>query len=134
MEKIDLNKSKRLIRILAGQEPKPNRYDAKLAFVRQKLFNADQDPGLEDKSCLFFFKSKFYHVQGKVNKIAEGEVKNLLTQHPHTEVYYLCSDRVCPMPETLSGRTKKAVKVKDDQGAVDFMSEKSGVQLTVKDL
>lgn len=134
MKKIDLEKSKRISRILAGKEPRPNRYEAKLSAVQRKISNIDQDPGLEDRSCLFFFKSKFYHVQGKLKKIAEADVKNLLDEHPNMEIYYLCSDRVCPMPEALSGKIKKAVKVKDDQGAVDFMSEKSGVKLTVNDL
>jgi hypothetical protein len=134
MEKIDLNESKRISRILSGMEPKPNRFEAKLAAIKLKISNADQDPGLERKSCLFFFKSKFYHVKGKVNKIVEADVKSLLEEHQDTQVYYLCSDKVCPMPAALMGKTKKAVKVKDDAGAAEFMSEKSGIKVTINDL
>ncbi len=131
MEKIDLKKARELTQILSGKKKPYNRYANKLAAIRHKM---NADPGLEDRSCLFFFKSKFYHVQGKLKKIAEANVKNLLEQHPNTEVYYLCSDRICPMPDALSGKTKKAIKVKDDQGAADFMSEKSGVTITKNDL
>jgi hypothetical protein len=134
MEKVNLDKSKKIIRILSGKEPKINRYEEKLAAVRRKLFNADQTPGRTDKSCLFYYTMKYYHVKGKMKRVSDADVENLLKENPGTKIYFLCAKIVCPMGKAISGKTMESVRVKGDADAVEYMSEKSGVKLTVNDL
>jgi hypothetical protein len=131
MEKINLNESKRLSRILAGKEKPVSRFETKLNRIK----GIATDPGLETASYLFFYKGKFYFFSdGEMKKKTEADIKGLLNDYPDTEVFYLCSDRICPMPPALTGKTKKAVKVKDDDGAAEFMTEKSRVKITKNNL
>ncbi|HAX61154.1 MAG TPA: hypothetical protein DCX95_01140 [Elusimicrobia bacterium] len=134
-KKIDLAKAKKLGRILAGDEPPMDfRFEEKLASVQRKMKNITQDPGLEDKECLFYYGGKYYHVKGKIKKIVEADVDSLLQDEPDTEIYFLCAKNVCPMPEVLSGKKKTAVKVTGDIGAAEYMTKKSGIKITKNDL
>jgi len=153
-EKVDLNRVKFLRDKLEGKEvfePKPMRVIAKLTEemeteisignirmgIKPKppIKNIAPDPGLETPEFLFFFKGKYYFIENKVmTKITGADVKMKRSENPYMEIYFLCSDTICPMPDELTGLTKKAVKVENDQGAIDLMNQKSGTNLTVKNL
>ena len=132
-ERIDLIKSKKLSRILAGKEPIEDRHAKMLAEVRKKM-SENVDPGLETPSYLFFFERKHYHVQGILKKIMEGAVSKLLDENKDTKIYFLCAANICPMPNALSGRKKVSKKVKDKIEAAQFMTKTSGIKITVNDL
>jgi hypothetical protein len=112
--------------------------DVNLAEVRRlnvKIKNGNPDEEIYEtkKSFLFFFKGKYYHVQGELKKLSEAEVKDLLDKTPDVKIYFICSENICPMPGILSGKEKEAVKVKDDAAAA-FISEKSGITVKKEDL
>ena len=135
--KIDLNESKRLSRVLAGKEAPKDRSREILARMQAKTgfkASADEIPGLETRSCLFFYNGKYYHVRGELKKLTAADIKNLLNDYPDTEIYFLCAKNICPMPAEISGKKMTSAKVKDDSGAALYMSNKSGVIIKKNEL
>jgi len=103
--------------------------------LKAKIQNINTDPGLEQKDFLFFYKGKYYFIQGsEMKKITEADVKPTLDDNPATEVYYICCETICPLPDPLTGKTKEAIRVKDDEAAAAFISKKSGITVTKNDL
>jgi len=113
-EKFDLNKAKEILNFLAGGSQ---------SFAPRT--------GLEIKSYLFFFKRKYHLIEsGKYRKLSESEVRLTLETYPETKIYFMCSDNtICPMPQTLEGKDKQAVQVKDDQAVIDYIKKVSGVEI-----
>jgi len=137
MEKIDLNESKRLSRVLAGKEAPEDRSKKILARMQGKTgfrATADEIPGLETKSCLFYFNGKYYHVKNQLMKITAADVENILRDYPETQIFFMCAENICPMPDVLSGKKKTAVKVKDTAGAAEYITEKTGITVTKNEL
>lgn len=155
MNRIDFEKAKKIAGMLSGTEkPFPRETAAQkllkiqttmdlkrmkksiMSDARTFIKNAVPGNGLETKSYLFYFKGKYYHVQGELKKLSESEVKKLLDETSKTKIFFICSGGgVCPMPGILSGKENmEAVEVKDDAAAAAFISEKSGIKVSVTDL
>jgi hypothetical protein len=102
---------------------------------RPAIRGIDPDPGLETKTYLFMYQSKYYFIEGKsMQKIAEADVQPTLDKNPEIEIYYICSDRLCEIPDALQGKVKTAKRVKDSEAAIQFINEKTNNQFSVKNL
>lgn len=154
-QKIDLDKAKRLNRIMEGKE-KPIRQEKidrlmeeargkillgeteKLLTEAQKLLtkNMQTDPGLELDSVLIAFRGKYHFFEGtKHQKLNESEVRQKIADRSKIELYYICTnDGMCPLPAVLKDKGAKGMQVKDDAGVISFIKDLTGVEITKKDL
>ena len=109
--------------------------DVNLNRAKKLIRNVEQDPGLETKISLFYFKNKFHLIEsGKYRKTSESEVRKTLDEQPETMIYFICSENSCSMPQVLSGKDQEIVKLKDDQEVIDYIKKVSGVELKISDL
>jgi hypothetical protein len=140
---IDLNKARKLSKVAAKQQNESwlekvdreaKRFEDMQKHPHPRIIGTDV-PGLEDQSCLFYFRGKYYHVKGQLKKIAEADVEQTLNDNADTKVYFMCENKsICPMPDALQNVEKEAVKVADETEAASFMTTKSGVTITKNDL
>jgi len=112
---VDIKRAQALSGILAGKDP--------------------NDPAAKDRR-LFSYKNKFHLVTDTFyRELPKDAVAKHLTDFPDTDCYYICtSEKMCALPEELSGKKATAIMVADDQGVIDYIKQVTGVELTLKDL
>ena len=142
MSKIDLERVKRL---QYGGHPGSRKKKILLKAVAAGTINARgaraiirgaQTPGLENTGTMFFYKNRYYYPKdGKLTKLSEAEAKTILEPDNKVKCHLLCQGRtVCPMPDPFALEDVTVKQVKDDNAAASYISEKSGLTVTVKDL
>lgn len=153
MNKIDLNRAKRLTAILAGREKAPSRYEEKKAKIHKEMSLKDmkkaimkdarlliRDSNPDDPFAreiyLFAFKGKFHQIEAGTHKIiTEAEAKTLIEKIPETELFYVCTNSgMCPLPDAFVGQDSQAIQVKDEQAVIAFIKQKTGVEIKKTDL
>jgi hypothetical protein len=143
MDKINIEESKRLSRILAGSEKPKDKAAEKLSIVQAKMNQKIRYQGLDPNDpfakdiYLFAFKGKFHKIMAKKHTIltTDKAVQALLTDYPETKLYYLCTNSgMCPMPLSFSGKDAKAAQLKDDNAVIAFIQKLTGVAIRVSQL
>lgn len=155
MEKIDLNRAKRLTRILAGKE-KPiqgETYEKKrqktlvtmqlnemkntiMKHAREMIKNADPNDPFTREIYMFSFRGKFHQIEAGTHKIVKADaVTALLEENQDIRLYYICTNSgMCPLPNAYVGKGAKAIQLKDDAAVIDYIKTLTGVEIKESDL
>ena len=155
MEKVNLQRVKKLTAILAGKE-KPFQRETHsdkmentqilmelrslknsiMKDARQLVKNGNPDDIFAREIYLFAFRGKFHKIEAGTHKvIKDDEVKSLLKENPETELYYVCTNSgMCPLPDVYSGKGAKAILLKDDDAVIDYIKQKTGVKISKSEL
>ena len=124
---VDLERVKRLSRILAGNE-KPAKRHKIVAIVRDSV---QADPGLQSNIFLFNYKNKFHLLKGGEHSvISDAEARTQIDETSDIELYYICTnEKMCPLPSLFSGKGATALMVKDQQAVIDTIKRITGVTI-----
>lgn len=125
---IDLERVKRLSRILAGNE-KPAKKHRIVSIARDSV---QADPGLQSNGFLFAFKNRFHLIKGREHSvISDAEARREIDETSDIQMFYICtSEKMCPLPPLFSGKGATALMLKNEQAVIDYIKKLTGV--TVK--